>query len=94
MMDYTVIIERGQDGYYISEVAELPGCHTQGKTVDELMERTKEAIECYLEGEGEDDGKSIVLPVHAGEKIDRSLLKKIIKKDLKMTTEEFLGLIE
>ncbi len=45
---FTVIIEKDEEGWYISEVVELPGCHTQGKTVDELMERTKEAIKAYL----------------------------------------------
>lgn len=48
---FTVIVEQGEDGYLISEVVELPGCHTQGKTYDELMERTKEAISLYLEVE-------------------------------------------
>ena len=45
---FTVIIEEGEDGYLISDVVELPGCHTQGKTLDELLERTKEAISVYL----------------------------------------------
>ena len=45
---FTVIIEKGEDGYLISDVVELPGCHTQGKTIDQLMERTKEAIRTYL----------------------------------------------
>lgn len=49
MADFNVIIEKGEDGYYISQVVELPGCHTQGKTIDELMERTKEAISLCLE---------------------------------------------
>ena len=49
--EFNVIIEEGEDGYYISEVIELPGCHTQAKTLDELMRRTKEAIELYLETE-------------------------------------------
>ncbi|MBU7030803.1 MAG: type II toxin-antitoxin system HicB family antitoxin [Theionarchaea archaeon] len=49
--EFTVIIEEGEDGYYISEVVELPGCHTQAKTLDKLMARTKEAIELYLEVE-------------------------------------------
>ena len=48
-MEFTVLIERGEDGYLVSDVLELPGCHTQGKTVDELLERTKEAILLYLE---------------------------------------------
>ena len=45
---FNVIIEKGEDGYLISEVVELPGCHTQAKTYDELLERTKEAIQLYL----------------------------------------------
>jgi len=49
--DFNVIIEEGEDGYLISEVVELPGCHTQAKTVDELLKRTKEAISLYLETE-------------------------------------------
>lgn len=49
---FTVIVEQGEDGYLISEVLELPGCHTQAKTYDELMKRTKEAIVLYLEVQG------------------------------------------
>jgi predicted RNase H-like HicB family nuclease len=45
---FNVIIEKGEDGYLLSEVVELPGCHTQGKTMDQLLERTKEAIALYL----------------------------------------------
>jgi len=45
---FNVIVEEGEDGYLISEVVGLPGCHTQAKTYDELMERTKEAIKLYL----------------------------------------------
>lgn len=45
---YTVIIEKDEDGWLVSEVVELPGCHTQAKTLDQLMERTKEAIAAYL----------------------------------------------
>ncbi|MBI4979951.1 type II toxin-antitoxin system HicB family antitoxin [Candidatus Woesearchaeota archaeon] len=55
---FTVIVEQGEDGYLISEVVELPGCHTQAKTYDELIERTKEAISLYLEVEGVPEVKS------------------------------------
>ena len=47
--EFTVVIEEGEDGYLISEVVELPGCHTQAKTLDKLIERTKEAISLCLE---------------------------------------------
>lgn len=46
---FTILIEEGEDGYLISEVVELSGCHTQAKTLDELMKRTKEAISLCLE---------------------------------------------
>ena len=48
--EFNVLIEQGEDGYLISEVVELPGCHTQAKTLDVLMKRTREAISLYLKG--------------------------------------------
>ena len=45
---FNVIVEQGEDGYLISDVVELPGCHTQARTYDELIRRTREAIELYL----------------------------------------------
>ena len=45
---FNIIIEQGEDGYLISEVLGLPGCHTQAKNYDELIKRTKEAIRLYL----------------------------------------------
>lgn len=51
-MKFAVVVERDEDGYYVASVPELPGCHTQAKTLDELMNRVREAIEVYLEAEG------------------------------------------
>ncbi len=48
---YTVIIEKDKQGWFVSEVVGLPGCHTQAKSVEQLLERTKEAIRAYLETE-------------------------------------------
>ena len=45
---FNVVIEQGEDGYLISKVVGLPGCHTQAKTYDELVMRAKEAIELYI----------------------------------------------
>ncbi|MBN2224332.1 MAG: type II toxin-antitoxin system HicB family antitoxin [Deltaproteobacteria bacterium] len=55
---FNVIVERGQNGYLISEVVELPGCHTQAKSYDDLMERTREAILLYLEEKKPDSVES------------------------------------
>jgi len=54
MTHFNVIIEKDEDGWYVSEVVELPGCHTQGKTIKQLLERTKEAIEVCLESDTEE----------------------------------------
>ena len=47
--EFNVIIERDTDGYFVASVPSIPGCHTQAKSLDELMERIKEAIELCLE---------------------------------------------
>lgn len=53
--EYTVVIEKDEDGFYVGSVPGLPGCHTQGTSIDQLIERMEEAIALWLEGgEGED----------------------------------------
>lgn len=47
--NFTVVIEKDEDGFYVGSVPALKGCHTQGKTIDELMKNVKEAIELCLE---------------------------------------------
>jgi predicted RNase H-like HicB family nuclease len=47
--EFNVIIERDTDGYFVASVPSLPGCHTQAKSLDELMVRIKEAIALCLE---------------------------------------------
>ena len=51
--EFTVVIERDEDGYFIGTVPELTGCHTQAKSLDELMDRMREAVSLCLEAEGE-----------------------------------------
>ena len=45
---FSVIIEKDEDGYFVANVPELPGCHTQARSLDQLSKRIKEAIELYL----------------------------------------------
>jgi predicted RNase H-like HicB family nuclease len=49
---FGVVVEKDEDGYYVASVPELLGCHTQAKTLDEVMKRIKEAIQACLEAEG------------------------------------------
>jgi len=49
---FSVLIERDEDDFLVASVPQLPGCHTQAKTMDELLDRIREAIMLYLETEG------------------------------------------
>jgi predicted RNase H-like HicB family nuclease len=51
--EFSVVIERDSEGYYVGSVPALPGCHTQAHSLDELMERIREAIQLCLEVEDE-----------------------------------------
>ncbi len=51
IMDFTVLIEQDEDGIYVAKVPEIEGCYTQGKTMQEVLERIKEAIEVCLEAD-------------------------------------------
>lgn len=47
--EFTVIIERDENGWFVADVPELQACHTQGKTKKEVLKNIKEAIELCLE---------------------------------------------
>ncbi len=61
MREFLVVIERDEDGYLVGSVPSLRGCHTQAKTMDELLERVKEAIQVCLEVEEEDASEPLEL---------------------------------
>ena len=48
---FNVVIERDEEGFLVASVPSLPGCHTQARSLDELIDRIKEAIELYLDVE-------------------------------------------
>jgi len=49
---YNVVIERDEDGWLVASVPELPGCHTQARSMDKLMKRIQEAISLCVEEYG------------------------------------------
>src|ERR1043166_6516616 len=46
---YSVYYEAAPEGGYVAFIPALPGCHTQGDTLEEAEKNAKEAIEVYLE---------------------------------------------
>jgi predicted RNase H-like HicB family nuclease len=47
-MEYTILVHQAEEGGFWSEVPTLPGCYSQGETIDETLHNSKEAIESYL----------------------------------------------
>ena len=53
-MKVRVVIEKDESGYYVAEVPALPGCLSQGKTVQEARSNIREAIQLCLEVRNEE----------------------------------------
>ena len=49
MHEFDVVIIEDETGGYVTFVPALPSCHTQGDTLEELMNNAKEAIDLYIE---------------------------------------------
>jgi len=57
-MQYTVIVHNAEEGGYWVEVPSLPGCFSQGETIDEALSNVREAIEVHIQGL-KDDGQDV-----------------------------------
>ena len=57
-MKYTVVLEKDEDGIYVATVPALPGCISEGHTVEDALTNIKEAIQGFI-----DDMKSDGEPV-------------------------------
>jgi len=47
-MEYTVLVHPAEEGGFWAEVPELPGCLSQGETIEEALSNSREAIEAHL----------------------------------------------
>ena len=43
-MKFHIVIDRDEDGYWVSECPSIPGCVSQGKTKEEAVKNIKDAI--------------------------------------------------
>jgi len=60
MHEFDMVIIEDETGGYIAFVPALPGGHTQGDTLEELIDNVKEAIELYLETLTKDEKKELL----------------------------------
>lgn len=51
VLEYSAVLQEEEDGGYSAWVPSLPGCASQGETVEEAMKNIREAIELYLEAD-------------------------------------------
>lgn len=60
MREFDVVLLEDETGGYVAIVPALPGCHTQGDTLAEVMENVKEAINLYVETLTEQEKKDFL----------------------------------
>jgi len=60
MHEFDVVIIEDETSGHVVFVPALPGCHTQGDTLEELIDNVKEAIELYLETLTKDEKKDFL----------------------------------
>lgn len=54
-MEFTVILHPAEESGYWAEAPALPGCYSQGETMEETLKNMKEAVECHIEALKEDN---------------------------------------
>jgi antitoxin HicB len=65
MRTYTIVVEQEPSGGFMVSVPALPGCFTQGSTIDQCRERAAEAIAVHiagLEADGEPVPEEVAAP--------------------------------
>lgn len=65
-LQFKVLIEQDEDGVYVASVPELPGCYTQGNTLEEVRNRIKEVIELVLESDKDIKREKLESPSSSG----------------------------
>ena len=63
MSNYNAIVHKAAEGGYWAEVPGLPGCFTEGDTLDEIQDNLREAITLYLDGNPMEHEQSTLLQV-------------------------------
>lgn len=53
-MELKVVVEKGEDGYFVAHSPSLKSCWSQGKSREEALQNLREAVELYLEPDPEE----------------------------------------
>lgn len=85
-LQFKVLVEE-EDGVYVASVPELPGCYTQGKTLEQVRNRIKEAIQLVLESDEDLKEEKLKSP-SSSNFFGVGLLRKILR-DANISRVEF-----
>jgi len=48
-MELTMMVEKGENGYFVGQIVEYPAALSQGKTIEELEKNLKDALKLLLQ---------------------------------------------
>jgi predicted RNase H-like HicB family nuclease len=85
-MSYQVVYERDSAGWWVASVREVPGCHSQGRTIDEARRRIREALELFVgDADSAELEDSVRLPLRARRAVDH--VERVRARAEKVQTE-------
>ena len=86
-LPYRVVLHPAEEGGYVVEIAELPGCISQGETVDEAYRMIQDAKICWLETAIE-DGIEIPEPIRIQDEYSGKINIRIPKSLHRLLSEK------
>ena len=90
-MSYTVIYERGDDGYWTASVEEVAGCHTQGRSLEQAQTRIREALSLFVDdADTAELASSYKLPRGMGKVIRRAISARRKAEEVETQASQYL----
>nr|WP_321357174.1 type II toxin-antitoxin system HicB family antitoxin [uncultured Draconibacterium sp.] len=76
-----VLVRPNKDGWW-AEVVDLPGCYSQGDTLEELKENLNEAIDLHIEG---------LIEIGEAQDVDDRFITEELEYDIKVIVDELFN---
>jgi predicted RNase H-like HicB family nuclease len=74
---YRVELDRDETGWWVATVPSVPGAHTQGRSIEQAMNRVREALGLWIEDANEAElVPNVHLPFEVRRRVDRALVAR------------------
>lgn len=91
-MTYRVLLERDSEGWWVASVPDVPGAHTQGRTIDQARQRIREALSLWvLDANRAQLEFDVHLPARVRARVERALH---LREAAESTAREAMGATE